>query len=190
MKTNSHIYLFPKQQWLVNNREKSLLYNLYFRQTAILLLSFFFLFPFTLFFFFPYLFVLILSNLSGTCLFFQFAGISGRNFLSSFGRFWAELFFQVGGARALNTPPPLRTRLSCRTGLMGHWKNWLGKATTGNNCGTRKLRSTAKHIWCWKKNKTETLSPISTFITQTNSCVYVFQTWISFFELYQNRESG
>ena len=45
---------------------------------------------------FPYLFRFNLSYLSGTCTF-VFADISGRNFLSSFRHFWAELFFPGWG---------------------------------------------------------------------------------------------
>ena len=64
---------------------------------------------------FSLLFVSILSYLSGTCTFF-FADISGRNFLSSFEHFWAELFSQVGegGCTCTQCPPPppiLCTRL-------------------------------------------------------------------------------
>ena len=83
---------------MVNKREKHLLYNFYFRQTATLFLYFFKFKPFLLLFssFFPNFFVLILSYLSGRCTFF-FADISGRNFLSSFGHFWAELFPRWGG---------------------------------------------------------------------------------------------
>ena len=58
-------------------------------------------FSFTCVFFF----VLILSYQSGTCTFF-FADISGRNFLSSFGHFWAKLLSQVGGTRAPSAQPP------------------------------------------------------------------------------------
>ena len=68
-------------------------------------------------------FVLILSYLSGTCTF-CFADISGRNFISSFGHFWAELFFQVGGGGGACAPsappPPLRTRLKSL-----QWNLWL-----------------------------------------------------------------
>ena len=66
---------------MVNKREKSLLYNFYFRQTAIVFLYFFISIPFLLLIpsFFPTFFVLILSYLSGTCTF-SFADISGRNF--------------------------------------------------------------------------------------------------------------
>ena len=92
------------------------MYNFYFRQTAILFLYLFNFIPFlffSVFFFFPTFFVLILSYLSGTCSFFIIADISGRNFLSSLGHFWAELFSQVGGCtRTQCTTPPVRTRLS------------------------------------------------------------------------------
>ena len=73
---------------MVNKREKYILYNFYFRQTAILFLYFFNFISFLLLFssFIPIFFVLILSYLSGTCTFF-FADISGRNFFSSFGHF-------------------------------------------------------------------------------------------------------
>ena len=72
---------------MVNKREKNILYNFYFRQTVILFLSFFCFIPFFLLSssFSPNFFVLILLYLSGTCI--LFADISGRNFLSSFGRF-------------------------------------------------------------------------------------------------------
>ena len=57
---------------------------------------------------FPYLFRFHFScrtlYLSGTCTFF-FADISGRNFLSSFGHFWAELFSQGGCTCTQCTPP-------------------------------------------------------------------------------------
>ena len=83
---------------MVNKCEKNLLLNFYFRQTAILFLYFFNFIPFLLLFssFFPTFFVLILLYLSGTCTFF-FADISGRNFLSSFGHFSANLFPRWGG---------------------------------------------------------------------------------------------
>ena len=57
--------------------------------------------------FFPTFFVLILSYLSGTCTFF-FANISGRNFLASFGYFWAEFFSRWGGGWTCTqyTPTP------------------------------------------------------------------------------------
>ena len=76
-----------------------------------LILSLFFL---LIYYFFPTFFVLILSYLSGTCTFF-FDDISGRNFLSSFGHFWAEPFFPGGGGggggggvhmHPLHSPPP------------------------------------------------------------------------------------
>ena len=102
-KSKGHLLLYFQNN---NNGKctwKNLLYNFYFRQTAILFLYFFNF----LSLFFPTLFVLVLSYLSGTCTFF-FADISGRDFFSSFGHFWAELFFQVGGggARAPSAPPP------------------------------------------------------------------------------------
>ena len=63
-------------------------------------------FTLTYIFFFSTFFVLILSYLSGPCTLF-FADISGRNFLSSFGHFRAELFSQVGGCTCTQcTPPP------------------------------------------------------------------------------------
>ena len=99
----------------VNKRKKNLLYNFYFRQTAILILYFFNFNPLLLLFssFFPTFFVLILSYLSGTCTF-VFADISGRAELSLL--FWTLLsgtYFPGvggGGARAPSAPP-LRTRL-------------------------------------------------------------------------------
>ena len=73
---------------------------------AILFLYFFNFNPFLLLFssFFPSFFVLVLWYLSRICTFF-FADMSWRNFLSSFGHFWAELFSRVGGARAPSAPP-------------------------------------------------------------------------------------
>ena len=92
---------------------------------AILFLYFFSFNPFLLLFssFVPTFFVLILSYVNGTCTLF-FADISGRNFLSSFGHLWAELFSQVGvGVGCICTPlppppPPLRTRLQLSTWQM------------------------------------------------------------------------
>ena len=102
-KSKDHLLLYFQNN---NNGKctwKNLLYNFYFRQTAILFLYFFNF----LSLFFPTLFVLVLSYLSGTCTFF-FADISGRDFFSSFGHFWAELFFQVGGGVHVHPvhPPP------------------------------------------------------------------------------------
>ena len=39
-----------------------------------------------------------------------FTDMSGRNFLSSFGHFWAELFSQVGAARANSAPLCVRAQ--------------------------------------------------------------------------------
>ena len=101
-------FFISKTTMMVNKREKNLLYNFYFRQTAIIFLYFFNFTPFLLLFssFFPTFFVLILSYLSGTCTF-VFTDISGRNFLSSFRHFWAELLSQVGGGCTCTqcTPP-------------------------------------------------------------------------------------
>ena len=94
---------------MVNKREKICwVYNFYFRQTAILFLYFLNLIPFLLLFssFFPTFFVLILSYLSETRTFFL-ADISGRNFPSSFGHLWAELFSRVGGGGAPSAPSAL-----------------------------------------------------------------------------------
>ena len=78
-----------------------------------LFLYFFNFIPFLLLFgsFFLTFFVLILSYLSGTCTFY-FADISGRNFVSSFGHFWAELFppAYVPG-RSYNKKEMVRTEL-------------------------------------------------------------------------------
>ena len=86
-KSKDHLFMF-KTTIMVNKRKKNLLYNFDFRQTAILILYFFNFNPFLLLFssFFPTFFVLILSYLSGTCIF-VFADISGRNFLFSSGHF-------------------------------------------------------------------------------------------------------
>ena len=104
-KRRDHLFI-SKTTIMVNKHEKNLLYNFYFRQTAILFFYFFNFNPFLslLSSFFPTFFVLILSYLSGTCII-VFADISGRNFLSSFEHFWAEHFSQVGGARAPTAPP-------------------------------------------------------------------------------------
>ena len=72
---------------MVNKRKKNLLYNLYFRQTAVFFLYLILTLPFYYFLlFFSTFFVLILWYLRGTYTF-SFADISGRNFLSSFGHF-------------------------------------------------------------------------------------------------------
>ena len=106
MKSKDHLFMF-KTTIMVNKRE-----NIYciisipdkrlssFFISLILTLSFYY------FLFFPTFFVLILSYLSGTCTFF-FADMSGRNLLSSFGHFQAELFSQVRGCTCTQcTPPP------------------------------------------------------------------------------------
>ena len=99
---------------MVNKREKYLLYNFYFRQTAILFLYFFNFTPFLLLFssFSSTFFILILSYLSGTCTF-VFADISGRNF-----------FPRWGSARAPSAPP-LRTRLQICPNFRLIIKVWL-----------------------------------------------------------------
>ena len=106
-------YLFIcKTKFSVNKREKSLLYNFYFRQRAIPFLYFFCLFRFSLFFFSPYLFR------------FNFV-VSERNvhyFLPTYlgGTFFPSLdvsernnFFSDGGGGMARAPsaPPLRTRM-------------------------------------------------------------------------------
>ena len=92
---------------MVNKLEKNLLYNFYFRQTAIL---FFIFITFLLLFFFPYLFR------------FNFV-VSERNVHIPFIRhIWAELsllfwtflsgtFFPGGRVHVHPVHPPLRTRL-------------------------------------------------------------------------------
>ena len=69
---------------------------------------------------------------------FFFADISGRNFLSSFGHFWAELFSQVGGggggAHVHPVHPPLRTRLCVKSTadkVKQRWKMYETSATNG-----------------------------------------------------------
>ena len=94
---------------MVNKRKKNLLYNFYFRQTAILILYFFNFNPLLLLFssFFPTFFVLILSYLSRTCTFF-FADISGRAELSLlFWTFLSETYFPGGGGGGARTPSAL-----------------------------------------------------------------------------------
>ena len=84
---------FQNNNIMVNKREKNLLYNFYFRQTAFSLILSLFFYLYLLFF--PTFFVLIFSYLSGTFTFF-FADISGRNFLSSW-TFLSGTFYPGGG---------------------------------------------------------------------------------------------
>ena len=104
---------FQNNNIMVNKREKNLLYNFYFRQTAFsLILSLFFLYLL----FFPTFFVSIFSYLSGTFTFF-FADISGRNFLSSW-TFLSGTFYPGGGWGCTCTPPayvPARLRILFHT---------------------------------------------------------------------------
>ena len=107
---------------MVNKCEKILLYNFYFRQTAIVILSFMLSLSFYSFLlFYLTFFVLILLYLSGKYIlflptylggtFFPLLDVSERNYFFRWG----------GGARAPSAPPPpphLRTRLNKK----GWWK--------------------------------------------------------------------
>ena len=90
MKTNitarvTCLFIF-KTAVMVNKRKKSLLYNFYFRQTAI--------FRFTLFFYFPYLFR------------FNFV-VSERNVHSFLPAYLSGTFYSGGGCTCTQcTPPP------------------------------------------------------------------------------------
>ena len=94
MKTNIqskvHLFIyFQDNNIMVNKREKKIFVIISISDKRLSSFYFFYLFPFTLFFFSPYLLVLILSYLSGTCILvcqhiwteraFLFANISGRN---------------------------------------------------------------------------------------------------------------
>ena len=110
-KSKDHLFI-SKTTIMVNRREKNLLYNFYFRQTAILFLYFFNFIPF-LFFVFSTFFVLILSYLCERAhsllptylggIFSPLLDISERNFFPRWGG---------GGCTCTQCTPPLRTRLN------------------------------------------------------------------------------
>ena len=140
---------------MVNKREKNLLYNFYFLQTAILFLYFLNFIPFLLLFssFFPTFFVLILSYLSGTRTFFL-ADISGRNFLSSFGHFWAVLFSPVVGGEGGCTC----VCLTCSLEML-----WLLRAHEMSETSDVELQAYEKcrryHLAIWNLNGLTALAP-------------------------------
>ena len=108
-KSKDHLFMF-KTTIMVNKRKTNLLYNFYFRQTAVFFLYFFIFNPSILLFssFCSTFFVLVLSYLNGRCTFF-FANISGRNFSLFFWTFLSGTFFPGRGVHV--HPPSLRTRL-------------------------------------------------------------------------------
>ena len=103
---------------MVNKREKNLLiYNFYFRQTAILFLSFALSLSFYSLLFSLTFFALILLYLSGMYILFCRHIWAELSFL--FWTFLSGTFFQVGECTYTQcTPPPLRTRLQLFRGSM------------------------------------------------------------------------
>ena len=96
---------------MVNKRENNLLYNSYFRETAILILSFILSLSFYYFLLFSLtFFVLISSYLSGKYILFCRHNWAELSFL-----FWTFLsgtiFSSGGGCTSTQCIPPLRTRL-------------------------------------------------------------------------------
>ena len=91
-KSKDHLFIF-KTTTMVNKREKNLLYNFYFRQTAVLVLYFFNFIPFLLLF--------SSFSLPFSFIFPPLLDISERNFFPGWG----------GGVHVHPLHPPLRMRL-------------------------------------------------------------------------------